>query len=120
MSQATHAGAAVTRTLPNVLKPAANAVGSGISRFGGAKLAKQDAQLARLAGASNGQFNIGRDLSLMSRVSGESYVKQLERRNLWTANKEADQAFVGPPSPRYTVSRPVSSTTPAEVGKRRS
>lgn len=118
-TQAGHAGSGVARALPNVLKPAANAAGLGLSRYGGAKLAKQDAQLARMAGATRGEFNIGRDLSVMSRVSGESYVKQLERRNLSTATKESAGTFVGPPSPRYTVSRPLSSTTPNTGGKQR-
>lgn len=120
LSQATHAGSGVAKSLPNILKPAANVMGAGLSRIGGNNLADQDARRARKIGATNGHFNIGRDLSLMSRVSGESYVRQLERRNLRTANKEANQTFVGPPSPPYTVSRPVSSTTVNEVSKRRS
>jgi type IV secretion system protein TrbL len=120
LPQPGHAGSGLARALPNVLKPAASVVGSGISRIGGSNLALQDAELARMAGASNGQFNIGRDLSLMSRVSGESYVKQLERKNLRTAVKEAGEAFVGPPSPRYTISKPVSSTSPGPPGKRNS
>jgi hypothetical protein len=102
------------------MKPAAHAVGAGLSRIGGAKLANQDSQLAHVTGAQNGQYNIGRDLSLMSRISGESYVKQLEKKNLRTAIKEAGETFVGPPSPRYTISKPVSSTNPGAVGRRNS
>jgi type IV secretion system protein TrbL len=117
VGQATQVGSGVARTLPTVLKPAANAVGAGLSRYGGATLAGRDAQFARSSGAVNGQFNIGRDLSLMSRASGESYVKQLERRNLRSATRESLETFVGPPSPRYTVSKPVSSTTPGHGGR---
>lgn len=120
LGQSGHAGSTLARTLPNVLKPTANVVGAGLSKYGGGKLANQDALLARRAGASNGQFNIGRDLSLMSRVSAESYVKQLERRNLRTVANESAETFVGPPSPRYTISRPISSTSPGNVNKRSS
>ena len=120
LAQSNHVGSGIARTLPIVLKPAANAVGGRLSRIGGTNLADQDARRVRKVGATQGQFNIGRDLSLMSRTSGESYVKQLERKNLLTAKKESAPSFVGPPSPRYTVSKPVSSTTPTDLGKRQS
>jgi type IV secretion system protein TrbL len=118
LNQPANAGSALARTLPNVLKPAANVVGSGLARYGGRTLAKQDAQLARSAGAAYGEFNIGRDLSSMSRLSGESYVRRLESMNLRTAKKESRESFVGPPSPRYTISKPVSSTTPRKPSTR--
>jgi hypothetical protein len=119
-SQPGHAGSGLARALPNVVKPAAHAVGASLSKYGGVALAEKDARLARKVGAADGQFNIGRDVSSMSRVSGESYVKQLERKNLRTAIKEAGGTFIGPPSPRYTISKPVSSTTPGTPGKRTS
>jgi type IV secretion system protein TrbL len=117
LSQPGHVGSGLARALPNVIKPAANIAGTGLSKYGGVTLAGRDAQFARSSGAVDGQFNIGRDVSLMSRVSGESYVTQLERMNLRTAAKESGGTFVGPPSPRYTISKPVSSTTPGTPGK---
>jgi hypothetical protein len=120
LSQSRHVGATLSRTLPNALKPAANVVGVGLSRYGGAVLATKDARLAQKIGAVSGQFPIGRDVSLMSHASGDSYVKRLERMNLRTVKKEAGGTFVGPPSPRYTVFKPASSTTVNDLSKPRS
>jgi hypothetical protein len=112
LHQPANAGSGLARTLPNVLKPAANFAGTGLSRAGGIRLANNDARLARKNGAVNGEFKIGRDLSPLSEVSGQSYVRHLEKMNRRTQENETRETFIGPPSPRYTISKPVSSTTP--------
>jgi hypothetical protein len=99
--QATNAASGVTRMMPNVLKPASAAAGSVTSRFLGAGLARRDMAAAKDV-VRNGERNIGRDLSRMSSATASSYVKRLEAAN----------QRMGASEPRYTVSKPVSSTTP--------
>lgn len=115
--QPANALSGVTRMMPNIVKPVTGATGQAASKLGGWALAGRDMRTARNSGALNGERNIGRDLTKMSAASAGSYVRRLESMNAGTAAREAGGGFVGPPTPRYTVSKPASSTTPTRNPK---
>lgn len=93
----------MTNMMPNVAKPFTAAAGAGMSKLGGYAAAGS----AMTAAKKNESFGISRDMSKMSAATAKSYISRLEKVN---AN-HSDLKF-GPPAPAYTVSKPVSSTTP--------
>lgn len=115
--QTANAGSGVTRMMPNILKPASAAAGAGASLIGGTGRAMFDMAAAKKGGVKNGERNIGRDTGSMSAATAKSYVRTLESRNARMASNESQSNFYGPPSPRYTVSKPTSSTTPKSQAK---
>lgn len=102
-----NAASGVTAMMPNFLKPASNAIGSIASHAGGKAAAAKDAASARNMG--DGTKNISRDLSKMSAATQSAYVSHLEGKNARSAAQAQSPGFYGPPSPRYTVSKPESS-----------
>lgn len=105
----------LTRAMPNVVKPATNGLGSILSKGGGSMLAKHEAGRAKQA--TNGERVIQRDTSRMDARSAGAYQRTLERKNAQTAQRESAPTFYGPPSPRYVLSKPDSSTTPRNQKK---
>lgn len=113
LGQAGNALSRVTQAMPNALKPVSHLAGAGLSRAAGSGRASLDMKAARDGSlSSSGERSIGRDVSRMSAASASSYVNRLERANSRTAARESGGTFVGPPSPRYVVNKPASSTTP--------
>lgn len=97
----------VANAMPNFMKPATNAVGAMSSAIGGRAAAASDASRAKSMG--DGTKNISRDLSQMSTATQRAYVSHLEGKNARSASQASSPGFYGPPSPRITVSKPVSS-----------
>lgn len=114
--QAGNAGSAVTKMMPNILKPASGAAGAGVSLAGGFARGKLDMGAAK-DNVKNGERNIGRDTGKMSAATANSYVRTVERANAQMAKSEGRSDFYGPPSPRYTISKPTSSTAPKGQSK---
>lgn len=104
---------------PNFAKPVVNAAGKGASQIAGRGLARSDMSAARAGAAANGERNIGRDVSQMSKATAGAYTNRIEAMNAGMAKRESSAGFYGPPSPRYTVGKPVSSTTPRGQQTRR-
>lgn len=109
----------IANAAPNFAKPVVNAAGKGASQIAGRTLAKSDMNAARAGGASNGERNIGRDVSQMSKATAGAYTSRIETMNASVAKREGSAGFYGPPSPRYTVGKPVSSTAPRGQQTRR-
>lgn len=109
--QTSHALSGVSNMMPNFAKPVTSGAGKVISKAGGSMLAATDRRAARSGDAVGGERNIGRDTSRMSAASQQAYVRSMERANAATSRRETSGTFYGPPSPRYTVSKPTSSTT---------
>ena len=102
----------VTNMMPNFMKPATNAVGAAASSLRGHAAAAADARSAKSMG--DGTKNISRDLSQMSAATQRAYVSHLESRNAQSAAQAKAPGFYGPPSPRITVTQPVSSIKPSD------
>jgi type IV secretory pathway VirB6-like protein len=102
----------VTNMMPNFMKPATNALGAIASKYNGVQAAKEDSKSAKNMG--DGTKNISRDMSKMSAATQRSYMAHLEAKNARSAAQASSPGFYGPPSPRITVSRPVSSTSRQE------
>ena len=109
--QAANALSGVTNAVPLPLKPVTAAVGAAVSARGGRTIAMKDASSAKTA--VNGERPIGRDLSKMDRATASKYQATLQRMNAQTAARESSPTFYGPPTPRYTITQPTSSTTPS-------
>lgn len=110
--QAANALSGVTSAMPLPLKPATAALGAAMSARGGRTVAMKDASSAKTA--VNGERPIGRDLSKMDRATASKYQATLQRMNAQTAARESSPTFYGPPTPRYTITQPTSSTTPSK------
>lgn len=102
-----NAASGVTNMMPNFMKPATNAIGAMSSSIGGRAAAAADASTAKNMG--DGTKNISRDLTQMSAATQRAYVSHLESRNARSAAQASSPGFYGPPSPRITVTKPVSS-----------
>lgn len=108
----------LTQAMPNVVKPITAAAGAGLSALGGRVVASRDSQASKKGGlTAAGERNIGRDTSQMSAATAKSYTRALESRNARMERNEGRSDFYGPPSPRYTVSKPTSSTSPRAQSK---
>lgn len=102
----------VTSAMPNVLKPATHGLGAIVSRSDGVRMAQSDSRGASMAG--DGTRNISRDMSQMPSATQAAYSRHLEGKNAGFQKQAQDSSFYGPPSPRYTVSKPTSSITPSK------
>jgi type IV secretion system protein TrbL len=108
----------LTQAMPNVVKPVTAMAGAGASRIGGILRAGADVRASKDSSlTAAGERNIGRDTSQMSAATAKSYTRALESRNARMAKNEGRSDFYGPPSPRYTVSKPTSSTAPRSQSK---
>lgn len=114
--QAANAGSGARAMMPNILKPVASVAGAGLSLAAGFGRGKLDMGAAKKS-AQNGERNIGRDTGKMSAATANSYVRTLERANARMSKSEGRSDFYGPPSPRYTISKPTSSTVPKGQSK---
>lgn len=97
---------------PYALKPAVNGAGNALSAIGGARAANSDMKGGKMNAA--GERNISRDTGKMSSATQAAYTNRLESANARMAKQASSSSFYGPPSPKYTVSKPVSSTVPAK------
>ena len=102
----------VTSAMPNILKPASHGLGAIVSRSDGVRMAQSDSRGASMAG--DGTRSISRDMSQMPSATQAAYSRHLEGKNAGFQKQAQNASFYGPPSPRYTVSKPTSSITPSK------
>lgn len=111
-AQNTNAGSAVTRAMPQALKLPAYIAGAALSKVGGSAVAWSDTRRNKgVSGhGSGGERNIQRDTTPMSAGTARAYISYLEKANANQKNRETapGSTFVGPPTPAYTLSKPLS------------
>lgn len=107
-SKAGNSLSGLTNLMPNIAKPVTHLAGAGLSKTGGFIVAGKDMKASNISLREGTGSEISRDLSKMSATSAKTYISRLEKAN---ANRPMNY---GPPTPPYTVSKPVSSTTPVK------
>ena len=106
--QNANAGSPVTRAMPQALKLPAHIAGAALSKVGGTAVAWSDRR--RNKEASGGERNIQRDITAMSAGTARAYTSYLEKANAKQSKRETSPSstFVGPPTPAYTLSKPLA------------